>query len=274
MSYCAPSISIKNHYTCFEHLELIEIAKAFNKWIETEKICKGKQCVIQRNIYIKNKTKKELWKSIYSRMNRICKYEYCWVNMAFINIIKDENLKDKLKYFTFKPRMTKTRWTWLTTSDINQIMQQYQEFDSSFKFLGALPSDILPLAYTDILKWKRIGAVFNLDTHEQIGSHWVAFLIDNEHKTIEYFDSIGNKPNKWTSHFIQSIMDYFKSINLSYLLKINKQIHQMGDSECGIYSIYYLVQRLLGYTFEQITTTIIRDSKMNHFRNVIFRPRN
>ena len=44
-----------------------------------------------------------------------------------------ENLREKIRLFTFKPKMTKTQYSWLSTMDINQVMQQYQEYDKNFK---------------------------------------------------------------------------------------------------------------------------------------------
>ena len=38
----------------------------------------------------------------------------------------------------------------------------------------------------------KIAIVFNLDRHDQPGSHWVSLFIDLECKFIFYFDSAGN----------------------------------------------------------------------------------
>lgn len=209
---CSPNVDtsihgIRQHYTCFTTEELLEIAMAFNNYIKRNKVCSTKEnCVPKKPISIKNKSKKELWNSIYNRLNKICKYEWCWVDQSFINVIPDEYLQEKLKYFTFKPKMNNNKYNWLSTSDINNVMQQYQEFDKSFKFLGALPCDfykITKVKYNDIPKYKKIGIIFNLDTHDKSGSHWVSFLIDNRNKTIEYFDSIGHSPNVHIKQFIK-----------------------------------------------------------------------
>ena len=62
MSVCSPNvdINIKDHYTCFEYDELKEIARAFNIYIQTKKVCassNSKQdfCIPTKLIDIENK---------------------------------------------------------------------------------------------------------------------------------------------------------------------------------------------------------------------------
>lgn len=273
---CAPNISIENHWTCFNFDELKDIAIAFNTYIQKNKICqsKSKQCIPKRLIKIDNKTKRQLWLSIYNRLKPICKYEYCWIDLDFIKQIDDTYLQEKIKYFTFKPKMNQRTDKWLTTKDINNVLQQYQEFDPSFKFLGALPSDFYKITnvnYKDIYNYKKIGIVFNLDGYQQLGSHWVGFIIDNTNKSIEYYDSASKPPNKNIKTFINMILEFLKKDGkLTYKLKINTVRHQYKNSECGVYAIYFIIQRLLGNTFEKITNKIIKDDEMKLFRSYIF----
>ena len=55
--------------------------------------------------------------------------------------------------------------------------------------------------------------------------------------------------------------------------KINTIEHQKKDSECGVYSLNYIISRLHGRTFEDITENIVRDNIMNSNRQKYFRPR-
>lgn len=272
--YCAPNINVSSHYTCFEYEELVQIALAFNIYIQKNKVCsrgKAKSCAPKKPISINNKTKKELWMSIYNRLAKVCKYEYCWLDLNFINRIPDAYLREKIKLFTFKPKTTRSLRSWLSTQNINHVMQQYQEFDKAFKFVGALPSDFYMhtrVDYTDVKRYKRVGFVFNLDTHDMPGSHWVAFFIDNEGKTCEYFDSTGGGPNTYIKTFINNVMRHLPSHR--YLQ--NTIVHQNKNGECGVYSIYFLIQRLLGRSYLDIVSHVIRDDDMNMFRRHIFRP--
>lgn len=285
MEYCSPNIKIDDHFSCFTMNELVHISDAFNKY----KYKKSNQ-KIDLN---KNYTKKELWNEIYKRLQNICKYEYCWIDLKFIDSIPDKNLRKKIKFFTFKPKMTIKQYSWLSTNDINYVLQQYEKVDKNFKFIGALPSDFYDVIsknelyniYDDIFKYMRIGFVFNLDRHHLNGSHWVGLYIDNNKKSIEYFDSLGDPPNKYILKFIKKVNSKLnKKFNQEqengqgskqkYVININKIEHQLDNSECGIYSIYFIIHRLFGNSFDELTTNIIRDEDMNKFRFNIFRPRN
>ena len=138
MSYCSPNILVKDNYTCFEMDELREIANAFNEYIEKYNKCptttekRRVTCNLKRQIDIVNKTKKQLWYSIYKRLKYICPSEYCWIDLDFIQNIPDTNLREKLQFFTFKPKITRTQNSWLSTQDINNVLQQYQEAGKNY----------------------------------------------------------------------------------------------------------------------------------------------
>jgi hypothetical protein len=281
---CAPNINIKEHYTCFEYSELKNIAQAFNTYILKNKKCplntftktrlNKNYCISQKPINIDNKTKRELWYSIYKRLEPICKYEYCWLDLDFISHIKDISLREKILYFTFKPKMTLKNDSWLSTNDINQVLQQYED-NYNFKFLGAVPSDfykITKINYNDMYLYNKIGLVFNLDDHTQNGSHWVALLIDNTLKTIEYYDSAGKYPNKNIQNFINKLYNFFKK-TIEYKIKYNTTQHQFKNTECGVYAIHFIIKRIIGVSFDIICTNKIPDEQMTIFRYYIFRPR-
>ena len=276
MSFCAPNVeNIKEYYTCFKKDELIDIATSFNDYYN-KKICMNKKCIIKKPIDISNKTKKELWKSIYNTLKPLCKTEYCWLDLHFIKKISNKNLKNKIMYFTFKPKMTPKFNSWLNTNDIDAILLQYQKIYKNFKFVGALPSDfykIKKVDYNSILEYEKVGIIFNLDSHNQPGSHWTAFLIDNDSKTLEYYDSVGEKPNRNIQNFIDKVYKFLSLKGHDYNIKYNNIQHQFKNNECGVYSIHFIIKRLKGVSFEKITSNIIKDEQMNKFRYRIFRPK-
>ena len=259
---CAPNnINTLDHWTCFSHSELVSIAIAFN---EFSKKHDGRPIDISL-------PKKALWKEIYNRLLPVCKYEYCWVDLKFINLIKDKTLREHIKYFVFKPKMSKEANSWLNTEDINFVLSQYTAALSYFKFLGAQPSDFYKLLPFDIKQYTAqnfVGLVLNHDKHNQPGSHWVALLVNNVQKKIEYFDSVGAKPPRNICTFIKKLLIHLKG----YKYIRNKITHQLKNSECGVYSIYFIIRRILGDSFEELTQTIIRDDQMKTFRKYIFKP--
>lgn len=271
--YCSPNILPTSNYTCFTLHELHTIANTYNDYIQRGGgICKSKNSCVYGNSLIKlTNDKKKLWKRIYKRFSNICEQESCWIELNFIKLIKNKSLHDKLRYLTFKPKMARYRYEWLTTTDINKVLKQYEKANPQFKFLGALPCDFYKyqnVDYAQIKKFNKYGIVFNLDTADKDGSHWVAFFIDNIEKTVEYFDSVGYPPNKYISKFIKKILN----IVPDYTYLENTIVHQMKNTECGVYSIHFIIQRVLGHSFYEITSTIINDNQMNKFRDFIFRP--
>ncbi len=265
MNNCAPHNKLLDNYTCFEHLELIELSNAFNM------ICQTINC--KKITDINKKSKKELWISLFRRLQKICDNETCWISQDFLNLINDKKLLEKIKYYTFKPHHPKTMKTWLNTNDINNVLNQYQYKYTNFKFNGAVPSDFykfVNIDYNKILNYDYVGYVINIDSSDKPGSHWVSLFIDNKVKTIEFFDSVGHVPTKNIKIFISNLQKNLgKRVN--YKLLINRKIHQTKDVDCGVYSIHYIIQRLKNKSFKDITNNIIKDSKMNKYRNYIFR---
>ena len=137
------------------------------------------------------------------------------------------------------------------------------------RFLGAQPCDfskIIKLNWAQLKKKDNVGIIFNTDSHLQTGKHWLAVFIDNVNKKVDYFDSLGDPPNK----NIASFLKHFKT----YDFTINKKEHQKGNVLCGVYAVFYIIQRLKGMSFENITKRIITDKMMADYRLLLFRPNN
>lgn len=270
---CSPhrseSLGDSNLYTCFTKDELVKIAESYNSFT---KICEKGSCYKVKKINNpQDKSLEQLYKSLKVRFSALCKDEHCWVNLSFLEKIPDKQFLENLKYFVFKPKMTGGRWKWLSTMDINYVLKQYEKFDDSFYFLGAQPSDFLEISKNEVIfprQKRKIGLVLNWDTHDRSGSHWVAIFIDMDNKTIDYFDSTGDSPKE--NKHITSVLQFFKKQIPGSKIMINKKVHQKGNTECGVYSIYFIIQRILGNDFKSITDHIIHDNDMNLFRDFIF----
>lgn len=266
--YCSPSKKPHNNiHTCYDSDDIKALVVAFNKYIKKSKLCKEDKCISSKPINI-NQSDKDLYHNLKNELKMLCEYDFCWLDLDFIRHIDDKNLRDSLLYFTFRPKGLKSKRTWFNTHNINQIMEQYQDlYKESFKFLGAQPSDFSKISYIDWKEIKRIpcvGIIFNTDPHNLPGKHWLSVFIDNKNKTVDYFDSLGKLPNKNISSFLK----HFKK----YKFTFNKKPHQKGGSNCGVYSCYFIIQRLEGKTFEEITQKLIPDKLMTDYRNILFRP--
>lgn len=61
-----------------------------------------------------------------------------------------------------------------------------------------------------------------------------------------------------------------RGLNGGFDLKINTIQHQYANSECGVYSMLFLIKSLYK-GFEEITQDIVMDEKANQYRDVLFR---
>jgi len=285
--HCSVNVNLLEHYTCFSRNELISIINAFNNYIIKGhiKLCNNKNdtkvCInVDKSSLITYQNEddtKTLWVKIYDALKPLCSYEYCWTELKFLNLIDDKKLKQKLMYFTFKPRFYKNGNNWLNTDDIDDVMKQYESMYSNFFYLGAKPCDFYKyedIPFKKIKNFQKVGIIFNLDKTKQSGSHWTSCFINNLSNNIYYFDSAGDKPNKCIYKFFKML---FKK-NDKYTLYINEKKHQRGNSECGVYSIYFLLKQLVHNNdindMDNIsvfnTKKRITDSEMKNFRKKIF----
>jgi hypothetical protein len=268
---CAPG---KNYTegSCFNINELIEITKSYNKEHPSDSI------ELKRD-------KKFLLKQLTSRIkkNYNCNDQVCWVDTK---VVKKTNNKDILD-LTFRPKGPNKPRGWLSTTDIDKVMTQYESQNKNFKFLGAVPYDFEDLRYLqtynlnlDELKNQgitKIGMVINLDEHYKPGSHWVGLYSELNNKKIYYFDSVGIKPGKRVSRFVKKIynhmLKYYNGNNnqKDFDIRWNKKQHQFKDTECGVYSMNFVIRSMKGESFDSIVNNITKDDKINKCRGVYFR---
>jgi hypothetical protein len=263
---CAPGV--KFDFTCFSKDSLIKIAKSYNKLCSKDDGTKNggaHQCLKIKTNASKHEIYEQLKKIVHDkcRDDNCCQDDNCWIHLNFVKQLKDI----EIDFFTFKPMKLKTDYTLFDTNKINEILYQYERFVPGFKFLGAQPSDISSLIhynYTELKNdYNKVGIVFNNDTHSKSGSHWVAVFIDNKKKKVEFFDSLGQVPNKYMLDFLKHFKDY--------TFRHNEKQHQKNSSvQCGVYVCYFIIQKLKGKTFDQINSKIITESKIKDYRKTLF----
>jgi len=262
--------SSKTTITCYSKESLQLMA---NKLNETN----------EKKIKVKNKSKKAIWNDIQeSFQNRCNKKEACWKNQKEIRELKNNTIQK----YTFKPDVPidwkKNKYTWLNTYDIYNVMNQYEKAHKDFKFLGAIPSDCpvsinCELSNLDLIALKKkkihkIGIIYNLDVSTGPGTHWVAIYIDNVNNEINYYDSTSSQPPKLIHQFINKIYNKYKEHNYQPMVIYNDKKHQYGGSECGMYSINFLLERIYGNSMYNISKRNITDRQMNNLRNKLFNP--
>ena len=193
-------------YTCYSKPVLLKIKDTWNKKHPEHKITSTDPYII--------------WKSLRSIMEHehACKRESCWLKHLCIK----EGLPSNIYDLTFSPEMP-TSWLhnpneWLSSLDIAKVMNQWEHRYKCFKFIGPSPIDydthkmFGECVWDELCKFnlkthlknkkKKIGVIFNLDPHYKSGSHWVAVFLNDNKKTIYYFDSYGDHPPRQIKKFI------------------------------------------------------------------------
>jgi len=300
--FCAPSNKKSLNNSCFTENQILKIVKSFNYNNPNNTINTG-----TRNIY-------DIYKELKSKLNDVD--EYLWIennkNTKYLNHNDINN--------TFIPKMPNewcndiTNWRnqtndnninapWLSNFDINDVLEQYHQKYKNFKFLGTFPIDFRQFTIFGCIsnlcsfnirnliskKKYKFGIVLNTDKHNQSGSHWISIFGDLNTHRIYYFNSANNNVNKipiQVHEFVKDIQKQFSKIyNKKLIFKFNNNVsHQSSNSECGIYSIYFILSMLdasqnnqsdeIFETYFNNPIFKIQDSTMLKTRFKLFRPNN
>lgn len=270
--YCAPRKKNQQNGTCFDLDQLERIAKILDNSLPNNRPIGGK-----------TKTKQELHQKIKGKLQPYCQDdETCWIHLPFIrNKLKEKDIED-----TFRPlkplEWNQNKFTWLNTDDIANVMSQYQDSHEDFIFFGPVPADCpigwdCELTNANPIKlnqagYQKIGIIFNLDDHDEPGSHWTAVYISCPDHSIEYFDSYGENPEPSIQTFLEKWCKSWNDVKVPMKIHVNQERFQYGNSECGMFSMYYIIQRLNGLSRIKVLTGGLNDTLMNQLRNVLYRP--
>jgi hypothetical protein len=239
---CSPSVKKVVSTSCMTADVLLKIRDEYNKDHKT-KIFATKPALI--------------WHELRMRLD--CKDERCWVNE-----IDNRGLRAQIKKQLFAPEhppeWLKNKNEWLTNFDINSVMEQYETKHKDFKYLGTTPIDYdyivsgKTCVEDNLCKFnlkdsmnrgkRRFGSVFNLDKHTQSGSHWVSLFIDIYKRVIMFFDSASTQVPKEIARFVKTVQDQAIRENIKLNFITGKRTHQRGGTECGVYSIHFIIEML------------------------------
>lgn len=197
---------------------------------------------------------------------------------------------------------------WLSSEDINTVMRQYETARPDFMFIGVSPIDFAdrPAIYggrcvspamcaldiPGLIKAKQkthLGVVLNMDKHNASGSHWVSIYIGLDPASINYgvfyYDSVANPPDRrvavWMKGIQRTVMDLggkpIKPIKRKgagvFQVAHNIVRRQFGQSECGIFSMMFLIHCMFQVSaFKEICEILGGDDVMKVMRTVLFRP--
>ena len=271
---CAPGIEYKSG-SCMDVEILSALAHAYNKEYPDKKIeLDDKWIVLNADKY-----KRYL---VFNLKQRIDKPQREWENMKFAKMVNKE-IRNKLEDSTFRPMGPQGKFEWLNTIQIEEVQKQYQNLKyEEYEFLGAVPIDFDEIntklkninfkEYIDKGKTK-LGVVFNLDKHDEPGSHWVGLYMDLKKGQIYFFDSYGTTPEPEIQAFMRKASRYLESTGMKPSdidMRWNKVQHQRKGSECGVYSINFILRMLKGDNFDDLCKNPVSDEKINRCRRKYF----
>ena len=187
---CAPGIKYEQG-SCIKIKELKKITNAYN--IENP-----------NNQIDPDLNKKELVESLKKgfKSKYKCDNQLCWLNQNFVKRLNNKELEK----FTFRPVGPNLKYDWLSTTHINDVIEQYEKKYKNFSFMGAVPYDFQELRELHMgkeldfdslrkgelndkhkgdSKIDQFGMVINLDPHDKPGSHWVSLYANFDKNQID-----------------------------------------------------------------------------------------
>lgn len=225
----------------------------------------------------------EIWKSLNAKLAH-CAKEDCWLNQIKDKTLRKKI--DRYIFAPDQPYEWKRNHTeWLSNYDIFNVLEQYELTYSNFKFIGPTPIDFdtrlgnnapsNPYSISSeetvpekgdpsrkciwnelcqfslkslMAKGKRkIGIVFNLDKHDESGSHWVSMFIDVSRRFMFYFDSAGGEMPPEIRKLMDRVHKQSKQLGIPLTEYTNgSHTHQRGNTECGMYSLFFIITMLTG----------------------------
>jgi hypothetical protein len=271
---CSPKNQYKD-YTCYSEADLQKLKDMWNSRHPDKPI--------------DSIDPKIIWQQLKDYYSSICNKESCWVRQMTKNTKMEKELLE-----AFAPESPK-EWNnnpneWLSSIDILEVMNQYEKKYKCFDFLGPSPIDydehklygecvweeLCHFNLADQLKkgHTKFGIIFNLDPHYKGGSHWVSLFINVKKKTIFYFDSAGETCPRQIKKFANMVIEQGKQLpnKIYFNFDENHPIeHQYGNTECGIYSIFFVIHMLEDkITGHYLKTHILKDEYIEKFRNVYY----
>lgn len=264
-----------NDFTCYTNKDLVYLRDHWN--------------ARHPDVKITSNSPKEIHQQLTHQLRNICSNEACWLKQKTVFGKLESELSD-----SFAPE-SPDEWKknpneWLSSTDIIKVMKQYEKAYKCFDFIGPTPINFNTrklygecvwdeLCHFDLDKLikkgiNKIGIIFNTDPDYKPGQHWISMFVNVKKAQIFFFDSTGDPPPKEVKALIKKIVNQGAELSKPIKFKVDSNEgveHQYGNTECGIYSIFFIVHMLEDkVTDHYLKTHILKDEYMETFRHVYF----
>jgi hypothetical protein len=264
-----------NEFTCYTNDSLINLRDHWN--------------ARHPDVKIDSNSPKEIHRQLSEHLKDMCNNEACWLKQkgAFGHL--ESELADSFAPES-PPEWKKNPNEWLSSVDIMKVMKQYEKANKHFDFMGPTPINFDSRKLYGECVWEElckfdlqkliskgktmIGIIFNTDPDNKPGQHWISMFVNIKKKTIFFFDSTGDPAPNEVMELVERIKKQGLALKrpIKFNFDSNKGIeHQYGNTECGMYSIYFIVHMLENKMTEHyIKTHILKDEYMEKFRKIYF----
>jgi len=264
-----------NHFSCYTNKTLLRLRDLWNARHPDAKI--------------NTNSPKEIHKQISEMLGGVCNKESCWLKQKSEFGKIESDAAD-----SFAPESPE-EWKknpneWLSSIEIMDVMKQYEKAYKCFDFIGPSPIDFDTKKLYGECVWDelcnfsvetqlkngktKVGIIFNTDPHDKPGQHWISMFVNIKNNSIFFFDSVGDKAPPEIMKLVERIKEQGLKLNPKKVFKFdsNEGIeHQYGNTECGVYSLYFIVHMLEDKTTDHyLKTHVLKDEYINKFRHVYF----
>jgi hypothetical protein len=273
---CSPkNKDTHKEYTCYTDNDLIKLKDMWNARHPDKPITETES--------------KLIWDKLRNYYSNICNKESCWIRQ----MTKDTKMEKELME-SFAPK-SPDEWkknpnSWLSSIDILEVMNQYEKKYKCFEFIGPSPINYDTHKLHGECVWEelchfsleeqikkgktKIGVIFNTDPDYKDGQHWISLFINIKKGTIFYFDSAGDKIPKQIKRFSDMVIKQGENLKrpIEFTFDQNYPVeHQYENTECGVYSLFFIVHMLEDkITGHYLKTHILKDKYMEKFRKIYF----
>ena len=258
--------------TCYTKEQLVEFAKEWNH-LHNDKI-----------INIKSHSKSALWNKLTSKYGT--SLEHLWIN----SLPKTRRKKAEESFVPTVPNnwsnIKDDESNWLSNEDIENVLRSYEKKYKTFSLGGIVPIDfsvtdsegncsfwnLCKHHYCDLAKqYNTFAIVFNTDTHDGSGQHWIAMFMNFKKGEICYFDSVGDAPPIQVKRLIERLrVEGSSCLNKPVKVYINAVKHQKRNTECGMYCLIFIHHMLTNGDFFSFNARRIPDEEAFKYRKYFF----
>lgn len=274
---CSPKPNRMNKYSCYTDESILKLRDKWNARHPDRKITTS--------------TPREIHQQLTQLMKDVCNNEACWLKQsgAFGPVKNDNELAESFAPES-PPEWKENPNEWLSSVDIMKVMKQYEKAYPCFDFIGPTPINFDTKRLHGECVWNelchfslqnqikkgktKIGIIFNTDKDTGPGQHWISMFINLKKKMIFFFDSVGDPAPKQVKALVKRIQEQGKQLGITLAYDSNEGVeHQYGNTECGMYSLYFIVHMLEDkITKEYLKTHILKDEYIEKFRHIYFNP--